>query len=88
MYIFSNLEEEVIVSGGLFPLSPVLQVLVRSQPVLLHCGDLPHLPQPGSEVLQSGGRVEELLLRVSQVLLGNIIYISHSAALSLLIGPD
>ena len=50
-------------------------MLLVSEAVLLHCGDLPHLVQPGVEVLQSGWRVVELLLWVNQVLLSRVIVI-------------
>ena len=71
--VFYNLEQKVIVRGGLSHLSLELHVLLRSEAVLLHCGDLPHLAQPGVEVLQSGWRVVELLLWVNQVLLSNVM---------------
>ena len=76
--VFSDLEQKVIVRGGLSHLSLELHVLLGSETVLLHCGDLPHLSQPGGEVLQSGRRVVELLLGVDQVLLSNVVLLSQS----------
>ena len=56
-----------------------LEMLLGRQTVRLDCRDSPHLRKPGLEVLQTGGRVVELLLRVDQVLMQELLRSTNQA---------